>query len=180
MLIYAAEFSKRKSQGVVIRAIERLPEGVWLVLAGEGALREECRELARKLGLEGRVLFPGQIRDIPGWYAMADAAVSASRSEGLPFNVMEAMYAGLPVVASDVKGHSDLITEGTTGLLYPYGDADACAERILRLTESEQLRRELARNAKADVGQYALERVLPQVWGEYAALAQREEAAQKA
>lgn len=180
VLIYAAEFSKRKSQGVVIRAMERLPEGVWLVLAGEGALKEECRELARKLGLEGRVLFPGQIRDIPGWYAMADAAVSASRSEGLPFNVMEAMYAGLPVVASDVKGHSDLITEGTTGLLYPYGDADACAERILRLTESEQLRRELARNAKADVGQYALERVQPQVWGEYAALAQREEAVQKA
>lgn len=180
VLIYAAEFSRRKSQSVIIRAMERLPERVWLVLAGEGALREECRELARKLGLEGRVLFPGQIRDIPGWYAMADAAVSASRSEGLPFNVMEAMYAGLPVVASDVKGHSDLITEGTTGLLYPYGDADACAEQILRLTESEQLRRELARNAKADAGQYALERVLPQVWGEYAALAQREEAAQKA
>ncbi len=180
VLIYAAEFSKRKSQSVIIRAMERLPEGVWLVLAGEGALKEECRELARKLGLEGRVLFPGQIRDIPGWYAMADAAVSASRSEGLPFNVMEAMYAGLPVVASDVKGHSDLITEGTTGLLYPYGDADACAEQILRLTESEQLRRELARNAKADAGQYALERVLPQVWGEYAALAQREEAAKKA
>ena len=170
VLIYAAEFSKRKSQAVLIRAMERLPEQVWLTLAGEGALREECRELARKLGQENRVLFPGQVRDIPAWYAMADAAVSASRSEGLPFNIMEAMYAGLPVVASGVKGHTDLIEDGVTGLLYPYGDAGACAEQLLRLTASERLRRELARNARENVEQYGLDRVLPLVWGRYSEL----------
>ncbi len=174
VLIYAAEFSVRKSQNVVIRAIAQLPEHIMLVLAGEGALREECRELAQKLGLEDRVLFPGQVRDIPAWYAMADAAVSASRSEGLPFNVMEAMYAGLPVVASEVKGHSDLIEDGVTGLLYPYGDVEACAEQVMRLVGSEQLRRELGRNARENVEQYGLERVLPVVWERYAALAERE------
>lgn len=174
VLIYAAEFSVRKSQNVVIRAIAQLPEHIMLVLAGEGALREECRELAQKLGLEDRVLFPGQVRDIPAWYAMADAAVSASRSEGLPFNVMEAMYAGLPVVASEVKGHSDLIEDGVTGLLYPYGDVEACAEQVMRLVGSEQLRRELGRNARENVEQYGLERVLPLVWERYAALAERE------
>lgn len=170
VLIYAAEFSRRKSQNVIIRAMEHLPKQVWLVLAGEGALREECQKLARGLGLEERVLFPGQVRDIPAWYAMADAAVSASRSEGLPFNVMEAMYAGLPVVASQVKGHTDLITDGVTGLLYPYGDDRACAEQILRLTTSVKLRRELAQNAKADVERYGLDRVLPVVWGRYSKL----------
>ncbi len=170
VLIYAAEFSVRKSQNVVIRAIAQLPEHIMLVLAGEGALREECRELAQKLGLEDRVLFPGQVRDIPAWYAMADAAVSASRSEGLPFNIMEAMYAGLPVVASEVKGHSDLIEDGVTGLLYPYGDAEACAEQVMRLVGSEQLRRELGRNARENVEQYGLERVLPLVWERYAGL----------
>ena len=174
VLIYAAEFSVRKSQNVVIRAIAQLPEHIMLVLAGEGALREECRELAQKLGLEDRVLFPGQVRDIPAWYAMADAAVSASRSEGLPFNIMEAMYAGLPVVASEVKGHSDLIEDGVTGLLYPYGDVEACAEQVMRLVGSEQLRRELGRNARENVEQYGLERVLPVVWERYAALAERE------
>ena len=174
VLIYAAEFSKRKSQAVLIEAMKRLPEQVWLILAGEGALREACREQARALGLEERVVFPGQVRDVPGWYAVADAAVSASRSEGLPFHIMEAMYAGLPVVASEVKGHADLIADGVTGLLYPYGDGGACAEQILRLAASEGLRRELARNAKANVEQYGLERVLPMVWGEYAALVQRE------
>ena len=179
VLIYAAEFSVRKSQNVVIRAIAQLPEHIMLVLAGEGALREECRELAQKLGLEDRVLFPGQVRDIPAWYAMADAAVSASRSEGLPFNIMEAMYAGLPVVASEVKGHSDLIEDGVTGLLYPYGNENACAGQIGRLVESEQLRRELAQNAEEAINQYSLEQVLPVVWAQYAALAELEAIAKK-
>lgn len=170
VLIYAAEFSARKSQMVLIRALERLPENVMLVLAGEGTLREECRELARKLGLENRVLFPGQVRDIPAWYAMADAAVSASRSEGLPFNIMEAMYTGLPVVASNVKGHSDLIADGETGLLYPYGDEKACAGCVWQLFASEDLRRRLVSDAKVWVEQYALEKVFPIIWEQYAEL----------
>lgn len=179
VLIYAAEFSKRKSQSVMIRAMERLPERVWLVLAGDGALRQECRELAERLGLACRVLFPGQVRDIPAWYAMADAAVSSSRSEGLPFNIMEAMYAGLPVVASKVKGHCDLITDGITGLLYPYGDENACAKQILQLIESKSLRHKLAQNAKEAAAQYDLGRVLPQVWEQYALLMRQETLVQK-
>ncbi len=179
VLIYAAEFSARKSQSVIIRAMAQLPEHIMLVLAGEGALRKKCRELARNLGLEDRVLFPGQVRDTPAWYAMADAAVSASRSEGLPFNIMEVMCAGLPVVASEVKGHSDLIEDGVTGLLYPYGNENACAGQIGRLVESEQLRRELAQNAEEAINQYSLEQVLPVVWAQYAALAELEAIAKK-
>lgn len=175
VLIYAAEFSARKSQNVIIRAMEHLPKQVWLVLAGEGALWEDCRELAQRLGLENRVLFPGQVRGIPVWCAMADAAVTASRSEGLPFNVMEAMYAGLPVVASGVKGHTDLIEDGVTGLLYPYGDEKAYTERVLRLAASGRLRQKLAQNARENVEQYSLDRVLPVVWARYAALVNRDE-----
>lgn len=167
VLIYAAEFSARKSQTVLIRAMERLPEHVMLVLAGSGAMQAECEALAGRLHLGGRVLFPGYVKDMRPWYAMADAAVSSSRIEGLPFNIMEAMYAGLPVVASDVKGHSDLVTEGETGLLYPYGDAFACAEQVRRLLDSEDLRRTLTENAKENVGQYRLEAVFPAVWEAY-------------
>lgn len=179
VVVYAAEFSRRKSQGVLVRALGRLPGKVWLALAGEGALREECRVLAERLGVADRVLFPGQVEDIPGWYAMADAACSASRSEGLPFNIMEAMYAGLPVAASEVKGHSDLVTDGVTGLLYPYGDAGACAERIARLMGSAELREELARGAKEAVARYSLERVRPIVWEQYAGLVGQKASARK-
>lgn len=170
VLLYPAEFSRRKSQHVLIRAMRDLSEDTVLVLAGEGALLEECQELARRLGVERRVRFPGYVRDMSGWYAAADAAVSASRSEGLPFNVMEAMYAGLPVVASAVKGHTDLIEEGVNGLLYPYGDAQACARQIRRLLDSEELRERLGGTARESAARYSLEEVFPQVWAAYESL----------
>ena len=166
-LIYAAEFSARKSQSVLIEALAELPETVYLLLPGQGVLLAECQEQARALGVEKRVLFPGYVHDMPLWYGMADAAVSASRSEGLPFNIMEAMYFGLPVVASAVKGHTDLIKDGETGLLYPYGDSAACAAAIRRLTADSEMRACVASNAKEAMAPYDLAQVLPNVMGQY-------------
>ena len=167
VLIYAAEFSVRKSQSVLIRSMTELPEHVVLLLPGRGVLLTQCMELARDLGVENRVVFPGYVNDMPRWYGMADAAVSASRSEGLPFNIMEAMYLGLPVVASAVKGHTDLIEDGTTGLLYPYGDSTACAAAIRELLEDADMTAQLTRKAYDSVQQYGLEPVLPAVMNQY-------------
>lgn len=167
VLIYAAEFSARKSQRVLIQAMTELPETVYLLLPGQGALLEQCREQARALGVESRVLFPGYVRNMPLWYGMANAAVTASRSEGLPFNVMEAMYLGLPVVASAVKGHTDLIINGGTGLLYPYGDSTAYAAAVRRLLEDYTLIEHLTTNARRAMAPYALEQVLPTVMEQY-------------
>ena len=163
VLLYPAEFSPRKSQAVLIQAMAELPERAVLVLCGQGEEREACMRLARELGLGERVRFPGQVEDMPAWYRMADAAVTAARSEGLPFNVMEAMHMGLPVVASRVKGNADLVTEGETGLLYPYGDAAACAACLRRLMEDRGLCAEMGAKARKRAEPYALERVLPQV-----------------
>ena len=163
VLIYPAEFSERKSQSVLIRAMAELPDHVLLILAGDGALMDQCRTLAEHLRVENRVIFPGYLHDMSPWYSIADAAVTASRSEGLPFNVMEAMYAGLPVVASAVKGHVDLLQDGVTGLLYPYGNAEACSEQIRALLDSESLRKRLAESAQASVNQFSLDNVFPQV-----------------
>ncbi len=166
LAIYAAEFSARKSQSVLLQAMAQLPERVKLALPGQGALLEECKALAKHLGVERRVLFPGLEPDMPRWYAAADLAVSASRSEGLPFNVMEAMYAGLPVTASAVKGHTDLLVRGG-GLLYPYGDAAACAAQLLRLVEDVDLRQELGAQAHEAALPYGLGQVLPQMMEAY-------------
>jgi len=167
VLIYAAEFSARKSQSVLLEAMKLLPERAQLVLCGDGETLQRCREQARQTGLAERVHFPGHISDMPRWYRMADAAVSASRIEGLPFNVMEAMYLGLPTVASNVKGHSDLIEDGVTGLLYPYGDAASCAACIRRLMDDAGLRVLLAGRGRESVLQYRLEAVLPRLLGYY-------------
>ena len=171
VLIYPAEFSARKSQHVIIEAMAMLPENVVLVLPGSGALLEDCKELAQKLKLGSRVLFPGFISDMAPWYCMANVAVTASRSEGLPFNVMEAMYCGLPGAASAVKGHTDLIADGVTGLLYPYGDVKALAACVRRLMEDAALRASLTEKAAAAVAPYRLEQVFPVLlrWYERAA-----------
>lgn len=173
VLFYAAEFSSRKSQSVLIHVMERLPENVFLILAGEGALMGECWDLVRSLELTHRVILPGHVSGVGKWYAMSDAAVSSSRSEGLPFNIMEAMYTGLPVVASSVKGHEDLIQDEKTGLLYPYGDADACATQILRLLHDPLLRENLARQARESVLAYSLDKVFPVVTEQYESLVSR-------
>lgn len=173
VLLYAAEFSKRKSQRILIETMPHLPKNTVLVLCGAGEQLEDCLTLADKLGVSNRVLFPGQITDMGAWYRMADAAVTPSRSEGLPFNVMEAMHMGLPVVASAVKGHTDLIKNGETGLLYSYGDADACAERVEQLMGDSVLRERMREIAKASVEWYALNAVLPMVMEQYLTFAGR-------
>ncbi len=161
VLLYPAEFSRRKSQEVLIRAMKLLPDRAVLVLCGTGTELEPMRTMAADLG--ERVRFPGQVEDMPRWYRMADAAVTASRSEGLPFNVMEAQHLGLPVAASRVKGNTDLVAEGESGLLYPYGDAAACAACIRRLMEDPDLCARLGQKARINAEKYALDRVLPGV-----------------
>ena len=170
VLFYAAEFSPRKSQAFLIQAMRELPEQVVLVLAGTGALLDDCKAQTAQLDLGRRVYFPGHVSPVGDWYAMADAAVSSSRSEGLPFNIMEAMHAGLPVVASDVKGNADLIIHGRSGLLYPYVNTAAYAAQIRTLLASDTLRQQLGNQARVDVAPYGLEAVLPQVWDCYASL----------
>lgn len=161
VLIYAAEFSKRKSQHVLIEAMQRLPNHVRLVLCGEGDQLSACKELAARLGLSDRVLFPGQVRNVGSWYKTADAVAASSRIEGLPFNILEAMYLGLPVVASRVKGHADLIRDGENGLLYPYADAEKCASAVKKLILSKDLRQKLGAQAARDSKQYEINAVLP-------------------
>lgn len=176
LLLYAAEFSGRKSQQVLIRAMTRLPERVKLALPGQGVLREECMALAAQLGVEERVLFPGQVQMAP-WYGAADLAASASRSEGLPFNIMEAMYYGLPVVASRVKGHTDLLEQSGAGLLYPYGDWAACAGCVQELLQDRELAGRMGEQGRQTVQAYTLDQVQPVIMAQYGSLVPLEQPA---
>ena len=171
-LLCVGELSQRKSQDVLLRMALRLPENATLILAGDGPLQGAYRALSDRLGLGGRVIFPGYAENVESLYAIADVYVSASRIEGLPFNILEAMRMGLPIVASAVKGHTDLIQDGQTGLLYPYGDADACAERVLQAISSDDLRRRLSESAAKAAEPYGIENVFPLVMEKYLSAAE--------
>jgi glycosyltransferase EpsD len=165
VLLYAAEFSARKDHQVLLRALKKLPERVVLLLPGDGELLKHCRKLAKRLGVSHRVWFPGRVRNMGRWYALADCVVSSSRSEGLPFHILEPMYLGIPVVATDARGNRDLIGHKQTGLLYPVGDWVACADRIRLMMSLDTSAMTACARQKAE--DYLLPRVLPQVAEKY-------------
>ncbi|MDP1797849.1 MAG: glycosyltransferase [Planctomycetaceae bacterium] len=101
-----------------------------LVLVGDGSDRQKLEACSVSLGLVNRVRFLGRRTDVPQLLAGADLFVLASRWEGMPNVILEAMAAGLPVVATRVEGTSELITEGETGWLVPANDSAVLAERL--------------------------------------------------
>lgn len=165
VLLYAAEFSHRKDHQILLRALKTLPEQVVLLLPGEGELLSHCRRLAKRLGISRRVWFPGRVNDMGRWYALADCVVSASRSEGLPFHILEPMYLGIPVVATDARGNRDLVTHKETGLLYPVGDWMACAKQLRTVMTLDT--KKMTANARQKAEAYLLPQVLPQVAEKY-------------
>ncbi len=107
-LIYVGEISKRKNQIMLVRALEFLPE-CHLTLVGDGGERKAIEKYAKKHNLDSRLTITGYTKDVGKYIKEADLYVSASLTEGLPFNILEAIKASLPVVASRVKGQVDLI-----------------------------------------------------------------------
>ena len=105
------------------------------MLLGEGSEREALAEQISKAGLEDRVFFAGNREPVTPYLSAADVYVSASLLEGLPFNVMEAMDAGLPIVASDSKGQSDLLSD-YEGSLYPLYDENDFCEVLLSVIKT--------------------------------------------
>jgi glycosyltransferase involved in cell wall biosynthesis len=113
------------------------------LIVGDGPDLPTVDGEVRELGLEAAVQLSGPRRDVPDLLAQSDVFALASRSEGGPISILEAMAAGLPVVASDVGGVPELVVEGETGLLVPAGDAHALATALERLLADPELRRRL-------------------------------------
>lgn len=170
VVTFAAEFSERKNQKLLIDAFSLLPESAFLVLAGDGQMREMCRQYAAEKGLSGRILFPGYVRNIPDLYARSQVIASSSRIEGLPFNILEAMYMKKPVVATRIKGHTDLVEDHVTGFLYV--TPDECAAAICNLISDPDLCREMGERAGERARQYGLGQVMPIVMELYGSVEQ--------
>ena len=117
--------------------------GIRLVLVGDGPERRELEDMAGHLGITDIVEFVGEVDDVPDRLARTDIFVLSSHSEGLPISVLEAMAAGLPVVATDVGGMVELVEDGITGFLVGPGDVSALARRIDELAADVHLRRSM-------------------------------------
>ena len=126
VLLTAGEMIPRKNQALLLEVLRRLNHPtLTLIILGHGKLQDELKAKARVLGVEAQVIFPGYRTDVFRFYGIADLFLFPSLQEGLPVAVMEAMAAGLPVVASGVRGNRDLILPGKGGeLLSPHCATD--------------------------------------------------------
>jgi glycosyltransferase involved in cell wall biosynthesis len=124
------------------RVLAQYPE-TRFVFVGDGPIEDELRNEASKLGIRSSVDFLGHREDIPELLATGSMAVRASLSEGLPLVALEAMAAGLPVIATDVGGTREVVEDGVTGYLLQPNDVEGLADRICRLVGDAALRREM-------------------------------------
>ncbi|NJA89985.1 glycosyltransferase [Rhodocyclus tenuis] len=146
---------KRKANDHLLRAAAILrAEGIsalQLILVGEGPELVHLRQLATELGLSKHIVFAGFQQHPLAWAAAMDIVVLASAKEGLPRVLLEAMLLEKPVIASDVVGSRELVNDGITGKLYPFGDINSLAKSLRELIESRDLRLKMGRAGKIKV-----------------------------
>ncbi|AWB08199.1 glycosyltransferase family 4 protein (plasmid) [Azospirillum humicireducens] len=156
-LLFVGRVVRQKGLDVLFEALASLPSGtrgrIGLTIVGDGPARPELEAQAARLGLSERVAFRGWLgRDeLPAAYRAADAFVFPSRDEGMPNVVLEAMAAGLPVVATRIAGNRDLVVEEETGLMLDADDTPALAAALARLAEDPALRRRLGEGGRRRV-----------------------------
>jgi glycosyltransferase involved in cell wall biosynthesis len=157
VVIFVARFDPAKDHAALLRAMCKVPDA-HLVLAGDGDSRPDMEALARKLEIAERVHFLGRRPDVPSLLKMADVYVHASTWEGFGLAAVEAMAAGLPVVATDVPGLAEVV--GDAGLLFPKCDADKLATHISSLLTSPELRTRMKQQSLARAQQFSIERTV--------------------
>lgn len=128
--------------------------GTVFLLAGDGPLLEDLKNLSQRLGIGKNVVFAGYCQDVPAVLSIVDIVATPSLTEGSPLAVLEAMAMGKPIVASNVGGIKEILKDGETGLLVPSEDPSALAEKILHLIGNSQEARELGKRAREESGKY--------------------------
>ncbi len=157
--LYAGNLLPGKGVQVILEAAAALSETDWLLdIVGDGPEREKLEIFCQANDLSGKVRFHGAVAPerMPEFMAKADVFVFASFAEGRPNVVLEAMAAGLPVLASSIPAVQDLITPGKEGLLFPPGDARQLAVQMTQLLSSSAERRSMGEQARRTVAELGL------------------------
>ena len=147
VLLSVGEINKNKNHKVVIEALAKLGrKNIRYVICGVGPLMQSNRELAEKLGVGDQVFFAGYRTDVQKFYQAADLFVIASFREGLPVAPMEAMSAGIPCIASKIRGNIDLFSESE--LLFRPSDSESLCAALKKTDNKTLMDREVARNSE--------------------------------
>jgi len=170
-LLCVARLVEQKGQDILLRALPavRAAAGpIVLTLLGDGPERARLQSLAASLGIAEAVRFGGVVPDVAPYLAEATVFVLPSRYEGMPLALLEAMAAGVPVVASAVPGNRDVVQDGTDGILVPPGDPDALARGLVKILTNREMAARLAVAARVSVAaRYSVESMAERTLGVY-------------
>jgi len=143
-LVMVARFSEPKDHLTLLQALDALKDKKWhLTLIGDGEGRAKAAKTAAELGISERVDFAGVQEDVTSILSSSQIFVLTSKREGFPISVLEAMRAGLPVIASDVGGIKEAVEDGKTGFVVPSEDINALQDVISQLIEDPGLRQSM-------------------------------------
>ena len=162
LLLCIGELLPNKNQKMAIRMMPRIVQGypdALLLLAGNGPERDNIEREIAACGMENNVRMLGYCTHLQDYQHITDVLVSCSYREGLPLNIVEAMLSGNPVVATDNRGHRELIHDGENGFLVPCDDDTAMAEKVLLLLKDGVLTSSIRESALANAGSYGYKNV---------------------
>ncbi len=172
-----AHLADHKGHRYLIEATRILKEkapSIKVIIVGEGPLRMELSNLVKDIHVEDMVFFLGFREDIPQILASLDLFVLSSKMEGLGSSILDAMASSLPVVATNVGGIPEVVTDGETGLLVPPKDPSVLAEAILRLYNDRELAKRLGQRGYEVAHQkFSAEVMALKIIREYECLAKR-------
>ena len=135
-----------------------------MVMLGSGSRDREVADLVVRQCLNGIVSLTGRVSNVAEYLSASDVLLSTSSREGLPRSVMEAMAEGLPVVAYDIRGCNDLVVDGETGFLVPFGDVHGLADKLAWLAQHPDERHRMGEAGRKRIEEtFSLEAVLPQL-----------------
>ncbi len=160
VLLTIGEMIKRKNHEIALKALAKLKNSNYIFLiCGKGELENHLKDVAMNLGIEDKVRFLGFRNDIPEICIVSDIFVFPSYQEGLPVSVIEAMSAGLPIIASRVRGNTDLIEDGIGGFLHEPNDYIGISRSINRVIKDENLRSEMSKYNKIAAKKFEMSEV---------------------
>lgn len=162
VISFIGELSSRKNQKNLIDFVAGLKKydlNAKLNLIGYGDKEEFLKQYAKKLGVENQIGFVGYDSNIEKYLSETDYYVSASRIEGMPFNLLEAMFAGLVVFSSDIKGAVDIVEDFETGILFRDLDVENLITKFRIVRNDLTLQQKIRKNAKKTAEKYEINNV---------------------
>lgn len=166
IMIFSGEINENKNQKLLIDTVKLLKEEIEdlvLLLPGTDSINGKYQNYVKENNLEDYVKFLGYRKDIPQLLKISDISLSSSKREGLPINIIEAMYVGIPIVATACRGNRDLIQNGDNGYLVTSYEKEEFASKIKEIKENSELREKFINNAKKASEEYLLENVLDKI-----------------